>query len=1229
MLRAISESILNAAPQVACLSALPSFLYESSFWQGALSPRTRVANDGLLKRLAHSTSTHQWAISGGESARSIVRDRAAKAVLDVAQGLLERGSWTLPSWRMEQHLALLFRDALGAQVSQLDDSAGNLGYRLELASKTEAFDRALVTGRFTCEAQAGHSLADEIWASQPSIGLQEGSEAEFDFLSNVLVPVLGLPLLDFLHLQRELVSLGLDEVDFARQRTDFVLESYRGGREGLRLVIEVDGTQHTEDGQRLLDQRRDDALKGQGWDVWRVPTSDLSEIPKLRDELTRRLLRGGQTYWGAEQMLSEPRQVEVMTCVWGATVAARMSFLLLEAVRRGILPWGGEWRIGVDEHETEIARLALDDFCDWFGRLRTLYGDSTPFSAILVPVEGADTPDLFIDISVTQPHLAVPSSAAPTAWSRPANRVCPPQQRRFEPGQFIHPNPSAELLESFVRDLLRKPSFREGQYEILSRILGGKDVVGLLPTGGGKSLPYQLASLLMSGLTVYVAPLKSLIQDQAERLAALGIDLAVRMSSDQSPKERLEAQRALQSGRIRFLLIAPERFLIQSFRDDLASYRTNFGEVAQVVIDECHCVSEWGHDFRPAYLSLSRIARDRTNRLGTSAPLVALTGTASAIVLEDIKRELGILSADSTVRARRLDRQELWLECRMLQQASKRQVLLELVSEFVIEHPDEQEGLLVFCRFAGGTDGVLGVAAEMLKVVASEDLRFYSGREPDWSKYAAMKLRKKSQKLSQEEIQAAKPTWALASLGEEEGWERVKARVQREFLSGIKGSFRVLVATHAFGMGIDKPSIRRVVHFMSPQSPEAYYQEVGRAGRDRKASGAILLFSDEYAIVADKLLSPENSLEDIKKIYEDHKESQRYSGGDFVRTFYFHDNTFAGEAREVEAICNVFAILREALIEGRSPLVPYKGESDNTEAAEKDAEYAITRLIYLGVVRDYVKDYNKGLLSIEATTEWLSVRDDLNAAARVIASNIEAYLKRYEMSPNLSRLEPLHAAGTIGELEKAAAEAIIGYVYDQIERKRRQASRTMLEFVRIGSKDPAQFRSKLLNYLQATRYTEALEELAREDLSDAWVALWRTAKSEDDAAELHGGCSRALESYPTHAGLLCLSALTREPTDDNALRLSEEEFRAALKSRQAAAEAGAAMAIGEAVCEHSAEVDLSLRISLQGVFGTWLIVNGHVEDSVRRFFGIDAVRAYWLKSLMGRTLGGMPEFMEI
>jgi ATP-dependent DNA helicase RecQ len=925
----------------------------------------------------------------------------------------------------------------------------------------------------------------------------------------------------------------------------------------------------------------------------------------------------------------------LLSCVWGATVIARIQFLLLEALRVGVLPWDSPWEVVVAEHDTDVSSEALADLADWFGRLRELHGESGVPSITHVTEPRVGSTHLRLDIAVRDPRRPSVESTLPVAWSRPANVVAPVPKRKFASRMILAEPPRQELVESFVQDYFRKSSLREGQYEILARILTGQDVVGLLPTGGGKSLTYQVAGLLLGGLTIYVSPLKSLLQDQHERLVDLGIELAQPISSALDADQRARANALLTSGGIRYLLIAPERFLIESFRHNLNQFRAQYGEVCQVVIDECHCVSEWGHDFRPAYLSLSRIVKERTERLGVSAPLIALTGTASTIVLADVQRELGIVGAESVIRARRLDRDEIALECVKLPQKDKHHAIRDLASRFLTEHPDPNEGLLVFCRFAGGVDGVLGVTADIQTVAGTDDIRFFCGSDPKWEQYAAIWTRTPARRLSREQVMAHVPNWALTPNSELRDWEDVKAEVQRQYISGLPGSFRVMVATNAFGMGIDKPSVRQVIHFMTPQAPEAYYQEVGRAGRDRKASSAILMFSDEEPALADELLSPERTIDEVRSTYKAFAETNRFKGGDFIRTFYFHQNAFAGPEIEVEYVTQLLGEIRAKLATESSLSFPYCPDVTNRESdlraperlnSEKSLEYAIVRLVLLGVVRDYVKDYNGKTFELELASEWRVRCDDTSQLAEYVWEHFQRYVRRYQFRVADNGGQQIRNADTVDGVERAAASAMVQYVYNQIERTRRQASRQMLELARKGVRSADEFRRDLMLYLQASeKFTNDLEALVQADDLHAWVEVVERVSSPDEVKELHGACSRVLESYPTHVGLLCISAVTRLARGEEELRLSEEELRAALRQAVDVYGVDEAKAVGDAVAGVSGAFDVGpVADGLRSVFGLWLLQQGRLQEAVERFFGQRRVRDAWLGSVLREARRELP-----
>lgn len=1205
-------------PNIDRLSAMPLFLRNQDFWGGVLNPKAQLESSAKHRDLSISAGSHRWDVVRHE-APNYTPSRTQLGLIDIAQSILERGVWTVPSWNMERCLADLFRKTLGWKLDPLDPERGTFGFTVSKSPVDDGFRQALATARVSIEAD-GASI-DDFWAAQPPV--DKGSSAERAFLDNVLVPVLGYPLLDYLHLQRPLPSLGFDPIEFGGQRTDFVLETFRG----IKLVIEVDGSQHLEPKQKLLDDKRDKAFTNLGWSVWRFGVSELSDTARLQSILREFLTKpDGSPHWGVARSLIAPRSKGLMTCVWGATVTARIQFLILQALREGILPWDQPCNVRVVEHETDIGDSALADFADWFGRLRELYGLGTfpGIAASRAPDTG--NVDFLIDVAVTDPYRHLTSSAAPFAWSRPANTVAEQPRRPFKSRMMVVDEPSADLIESFVQDFFRKSGLRDGQKEIIDRILRNQDVIGLLPTGGGKSLTYQLCGLLRGGMTIYVSPLKSLLQDQRERLIDCGIDLAVEISSALTLSQKVIASQLLALGGVRFLLISPERFLIEQFRIDLLQFRAQWGEVSQVVIDECHCVSEWGHEFRPAYLSLSRIVKDRTNRLGVSAPLIALTGTASSIVLADVKRELGVVEDGAVIRAKKLDRPEIEMTCIRLGQRQKHRQLKELVQDFVINSTSPNDGMLIFCRFIGGTEGVVNITSELLGCAPNDGIRFYCGKDPSWSRFATVQTTMKASDDRQKVAVTGHPLWALGSDGQLSPWEQVKSKVQRDFISGGKGSFPVLVATTAFGMGLDKPSVRRVIHVMSPQSPEAYYQEVGRAGRDKLPSKAVLLFSDEDSEVTDKILAPSANIDEARRAYQEHIAKNKFGGGDFIRTFFFHQNAFLGPEHECRHIVLVLNAIRKAFAEGNSLILQYEnggGTLEEVQAGnpglqgEKDLEYATVRLIILGVVEDYVKDYNGKTLALTLSPSWIELRDDPVTLAAHYADHFRRYVQKYQVNIEAKGEQKILGAHTAIEIEKETASAIVTYVYEQVERKRREAARQMLGFARKAVDDEQGFRQALMLYLQVSeKFTQDLELLAKDGQLHSWKRFLDRVETPDEILELHGACQRVIESYPTHSGLRAISAVTRRNPTDDETRRSEEEFDAALKFCQDIHGKANAKAMGDAVVDYAEQTDTRLTEVLQNAFGKWLLQNGFEDEACRRFLLHTEIRNAWLTSVL-------------
>src|SRR5918999_3495645 len=332
-------------------------------------------------------------------------------------------------------------------------------------------------------------------------------------------------------------------------------------------------------------------------------------------------------------------------------------------------------------------------------------------------------------------------------------------------------------LDSSLRSLFGFTGFRPGQREACEAALADRDVMVVMPTGSGKSLCYQLPALLRDDLTVVVSPLVALMQDQVEALAARGLGERVALvNAQQDAGANSEVIRRAAAGELKLLYVAPERFAAVGFLDRMRSV-----DVGLFVVDEAHCVSQWGHDFRPDYFRLADAAR----MLGAAA-LVASTATATPRVATDVEHRLGL--RDPLRVATGFDRPNVAFAVARPGGHEKRALIAEALRE-----PDALPAIV----YAGTRAGSDELARELTAELGEEAVAYHAGLDR----------------------------------------ER-RATVQRRFLAD---HVRVICATNAFGMGVDKPNVRTVVHASVPASLEAYYQEAGRAGRDGQPARALLL----------------------------------------------------------------------------------------------------------------------------------------------------------------------------------------------------------------------------------------------------------------------------------------------------------------------------------------------------------------------------------------------------
>ncbi|GAB7055868.1 DNA helicase RecQ [Paenibacillus sp. YK5] len=366
---------------------------------------------------------------------------------------------------------------------------------------------------------------------------------------------------------------------------------------------------------------------------------------------------------------------------------------------------------------------------------------------------------------------------------------------------------SATMEEA--RELLRKYygylDFREGQKKVIASILNGNDTLGIMPTGGGKSICYQIPAMLMSGTTIVISPLISLMKDQVDGLDSIGVPAAYINSSLSYAQVELRIRKA-ERGEYKLLYVAPERLESERFLELLSNL-----VVPMVAVDEAHCVSQWGHDFRPSYMRINQLVAHLPER-----PLLgAFTATATDQVREDIVRHLKLREPQVFVTG--FARENLSFS--VVKGENKRDVLMR----YIREHAEEAG--IVYAATRKEVDQL----CEFLRRQGVAAGRYHAGMT-----------------------------------------DKERAEAQEQFLYD---EVRVMVASNAFGMGIDKSNVRYVIHFNMPKNMEAYYQEAGRAGRDGEPSDCLLLFSPQDIHIQKFLIEqsvgdPERQSQEYRKLQQ-------------------------------------------------------------------------------------------------------------------------------------------------------------------------------------------------------------------------------------------------------------------------------------------------------------------------------------------------------------------------
>jgi len=906
--------------------------------------------------------------------------------------------------------------------------------------------------------------------------------------------------------QVHIASLAFSHSENSRDRVDFLLTH----TDGEAVVVEVDGTGHQ--GQEEKDGSRDRELSNSGFPTIRIPTAEVRDGNGPNLTTLKKIIDGVSLE--IDPSLSDAIVENLRIC----KLVQQLQISMIEAIRGGWLKWDRSWTIGIVVPEILSNRKNLSGQLNlaagWCGellaRLSALHGASFGVTSVSVLTDFVnDDVDMVISPIPSTNSSPESTASAPTYFVSdicfPSN-IAPP----FEASSnSVVAAPLEENVKWFLNYIFRKTDFWEGQWESIKRTLQGKDSVVLLPTGGGKSIAFQLAAMLLPGRCIVVDPIISLIDDQIDNLNRVGIQRCAGISGQLSRREMDAYLAAFSAGHYQFCYVAPERFQIEKFRQHLRAL-TAATSVSVIVVDEAHCVSEWGHDFRTAYLNLGRVSRQYCSSGSNPPPLIALTGTASKIVLKDVQRELGISDIEAIITPTSFDRPELKfsvLKCSSSQKANRISgFITRLPSDFAISSNNFFEPFgdltnsgLVFCPHVNGEFGIVE-QSKFLENTLGIPVSYYSGGAPRGVDRGA--------------------------------WNSIKQNTARRFK---RNEQPLMTCTKAYGMGIDKPNIRYTVHIGLPDSVESFYQEAGRAGRDRQTAHCAIVMSNDFPQRTQQLLHPGMLPEEISDQVKNR--IKRNANDDVTRALYFHVNSFRGEESELSDITDVLNRLGP-LNEQRMVSLSESKNADSVDKAGR-TEKALHRLVVIGVVKDYTRAYPSDF-EVMLT----------GASSDEVIESFSSYVSSYQRSlvGNLkNEAEQLRNSGE-SNFVAGISSLLIHFIYTHIERARRRSLNEMLDAAE-QSQTGEDLRARILDHLENSEFDARLEEVVASDAGglDSLDSLLDDLISPKEAMSLRGSVARMLGSYPDNPGLLMLRAISEILSSDSNLETASQNIQAGIQ----------------------------------------------------------------------------------
>jgi len=963
--------------------------------------------------------------------------------------------------------------------------------------------------------------------------------ANYKFIQQLIIPEIPI---------NEITKVEVDE--FINQQVDFYLpQAY--------LIIEIDGSQHEKD--KVKDHLRDLHTKRYEIKTIRIKVSDLEaendtffkKIQEIEDRIDKVILRQEERKKKnsifislASYQKAFQNGVDLENQNYQATAIIRFQLLILELIENGLLKFNQLWKFEIIERDiSNFEKIAIEDLMIWFKYIFRLHKINIKNSGYAIKKCNSfsefsnNNETIKIDFSLLKRYTDEFQIHSDIIFVRTdyldeyryfknANAINP-EFARFEQYDYFKISTTEPIKyklkfggkKSDKESLLlllwniflqnddslkfENLKFIEGQLPIIANALSRNDTIGLLPTGSGKSVCYQLSAILQPAISFVVCPIKSLMYDQKADLDSAFFSRVNHITSDDDSEDKEKIQNEFGQGKYFFIFISPERFQLNNFRQYFSSVNKEFN-IAYAVIDEVHCLSEWGHDFRTSYLNLSNTIQ----RLCTNFNFIGLTATASIYVLKDIQIEFGIKKENVKIP---VDYTRKELEFIVIddendkKNAINKQIenLKETIGALREDGNNSKCGI-IFTPNVNGRNGCYPISKELSKYF-EKDIKYYSGKIPEINNIPIMTRKQ---------------------------FEDYKKEVQNDFKNN---KFSLLTATKAFGMGVNKGNIHYTIHYGIPGSMESLYQEAGRAGRDKtkfkenKAKCFVLLSKSNDDNILSQIWERNTTLSQINKL-------QKQIRGDINTNLFLFSlglDVIKNEFNVIKKLHMIFSV-------SNKKNVKVKGADIGCNKAQ--TEKAIYRLSQLGIIEDWTISNFFGGGSFEVDYKQFTIDSIENSLLNTIRKYDNEFLFKKVLSLNKEQDRlyiKILTEKRYSKLDKYIL-ILLQWSYNNFTYNRRQSLKNIYENCcdfadgKITNKD---FKIRLENYFKFSQSSYVLQHIAENpkdfkkwfqvfyQIDDNVVTNKFITKRQQES--LKDNLSRFLESYMYNSGLDLISGILR------------------------------------------------------------------------------------------------------